>query len=497
MVIIVIMLLFLSAPVVADTKEGWYESFPAEDGKELADLQDDDFQSIEEATINKGFVRDGIWLKRDFSATEDHILWLDNHLLNRIEVWVLQGDSVLSHQVGGVGVPRAERSNVHPENIFTIPALDSLRIFMKVTANEDLRFNLVLMPVKQSHTILSEEAIVSMLPTGMMLALFFIYLFIFLSLRDLNLMPYLLFIFASILSNLKYEGYLFFYFFPYLPDIAPYTTSIDAFASITAAVFALQFLRLRNSASLAYKIILALIYLQVLCFFMGILGFGYIGLQITNLVATIYLLFALPLTVYLWVRKRLITAQYYLYSLIVLTIGVALFFMRNYGVIGFENIVLNHALQIALAVEMVVIGIGIARQIELLRKSKLRVEEENIRIITEQNQRLEALVKQRTQELDEKFELIRHQKEEIEALNEDLEQIVKERTQKLEVQNQRLIEYAYFNAHKVRGPVARILGLINLFDDGQLNAEKIIHNLKISTQELDKAIRDINDRLSD
>ena len=50
--------------------------------------------------------------------------------------------------------------------------------------------------------------------------------------------------------------------------------------------------------------------------------------------------------------------------------------------------------------------------------------------------------------------------EEIRSMNENLEAIVKSRTEKIEFQKQQLSEFAFFNAHKVRGPLARIIGLI-------------------------------------
>ena len=71
--------------------------------------------------------------------------------------------------------------------------------------------------------------------------------------------------------------------------------------------------------------------------------------------------------------------------------------------------------------------------------------------------------------INEKNEEIMTQSDELQTINEamkrvnsDLENNVEERTREVKIQNQKLIEYAYFNAHKVRGPLARILGLVNV-----------------------------------
>ncbi len=55
--------------------------------------------------------------------------------------------------------------------------------------------------------------------------------------------------------------------------------------------------------------------------------------------------------------------------------------------------------------------------------------------------------------------------QQISSINNSLEKKVEERTQKLKDQNNKLIDYAHFNAHEVRGPVARLSGLLLLIED--------------------------------
>ena len=85
------------------------------------------------------------------------------------------------------------------------------------------------------------------------------------------------------------------------------------------------------------------------------------------------------------------------------------------------------------------------------------------------------------------------QAEEIQGINENLEMLVKERTAELEKKNQALEEYAFINAHKLRGPVASILGLLNLLakcnpeDDASVIREHLHH----SASKLDAVVRSI------
>jgi signal transduction histidine kinase len=113
---------------------------------------------------------------------------------------------------------------------------------------------------------------------------------------------------------------------------------------------------------------------------------------------------------------------------------------------------------------------------------------------------LEAKVEERTMEIQMKTEEIMAQNEEITAqaeeikgINENLELIVNQRTLELEKKNKALEEYAFINAHKLRSPLASILGLINLFRKTKLDEEAIIINehLQQRADELDEVIRSI------
>lgn len=97
--------------------------------------------------------------------------------------------------------------------------------------------------------------------------------------------------------------------------------------------------------------------------------------------------------------------------------------------------------------------------------------------------------------------LIKDQKEKIEYLNGHLENQVKKRTKELEKRNDQLVSYAFMNAHQVRGPLSRMLGLFEVNRIEAFNSEserdKMLHDLERSANELDQVINDINTQLED
>lgn len=100
---------------------------------------------------------------------------------------------------------------------------------------------------------------------------------------------------------------------------------------------------------------------------------------------------------------------------------------------------------------------------------------------------------ERQDEILTQSEQLKATNEEIEAINSNLEGLVKERSQKIIEQNERLTNFAYFNAHKVRGPLARILGLISIMEL-DLKKETIPYSemLKQAGIDLDNSISEIN-----
>ena len=97
-------------------------------------------------------------------------------------------------------------------------------------------------------------------------------------------------------------------------------------------------------------------------------------------------------------------------------------------------------------------------------------------------------------ELEIREEELTAANEEITAHNENLDELVKRRSKKIEEQLTLFHKYAYLNAHTVRAPLARILGLVNLLDyeNHTAGSSILIDKLKASAVELDNIITGMN-----
>jgi signal transduction histidine kinase len=93
-------------------------------------------------------------------------------------------------------------------------------------------------------------------------------------------------------------------------------------------------------------------------------------------------------------------------------------------------------------------------------------------------------------------ELVTRQ-EETRAINDNLETLVEKGAREVEDKNLALAEYAFINAHMLRGPLCRMMGLIHLMErePDRYNSEQLTQ-LKTITHEIDQRIREINSVIS-
>ena len=79
------------------------------------------------------------------------------------------------------------------------------------------------------------------------------------------------------------------------------------------------------------------------------------------------------------------------------------------------------------------------------------------------------------------------------AVNRNLEQIVNDRTAKIQQQNDILIKYSFTNAHQLRGPLARLLGLAALHRlDKEADTDFIIQNIVNEAYAIDNVVKQIS-----
>ncbi len=142
----------------------------------------------------------------------------------------------------------------------------------------------------------------------------------------------------------------------------------------------------------------------------------------------------------------------------------------------------------------------LAQDISQLIDQKNRIEVLNIGM----SQKIAEIERQNALLIDQRGEIekinveIKKSNEEIKNINATLESRVSERTKNLEKKNMQLAEYAFINAHLLRGPLCSILGLVNLLEKHpESDDETVLFHMKKSTIELHEVVAKITKAIED
>lgn len=115
------------------------------------------------------------------------------------------------------------------------------------------------------------------------------------------------------------------------------------------------------------------------------------------------------------------------------------------------------------------------------------------------NQQFYLTLQRRNETISEQNKELEEQRKSLQSLANQLKHKVATDAHKLKKQDEQLTEYTFFNSHILRAPVSRIRGLLNLLSHKpNLEEETRIRGLlSENMNELDQAIKSINDKLSE
>jgi signal transduction histidine kinase len=112
------------------------------------------------------------------------------------------------------------------------------------------------------------------------------------------------------------------------------------------------------------------------------------------------------------------------------------------------------------------------------------------------NEKLLTELKLQASEIKSQNEKLVQSESNLSNLNHHLEALVEKKIENIKKQNALLLKYAYANAHYVRGPVARILGLFQLKKiDPDLTYPWFFEKVEYETNQIDKILKRISDEL--
>lgn len=286
--------------------------------------------------------------------------------------------------------------------------------YIKVENPHPIVFSFFVGSSSAINSILVRHYLIIAFYAGILWALLFYNVFLFLGTKDRNYLYYCFYIFMLLLAQATLLGYSNPFFYDISTSIGDYAVPVtSSLTALSAIIFTIHFLRTRFFTPLLHIVFLGLMLLSIAVIISSFLGnnlFAYRLLDFNNAFAG----FIAIITSVIIARKKYRPAYLYLLSWLFFALGIIVFSLRNMGVLP-ANGFTNYVLYIGTALEMIFLSIALADKINLLRKEKeesqvnaLIISQENERLVKEQNVRLEEEVAKRTQELENANEQVNH-----------------------------------------------------------------------------------------
>lgn len=258
---------------------------------------------------------------------------------------------------------------------------------------------------------------------GMILIFSFYNLIMFLAVRQVQYLYYVLYNLSVALYEMCTDGIAYQYLWPHSPGWNQYAFAVPLCCmSIFALLFTRKLLYVRSRAPVLDKVIMGIIAARITFFVAALLfnraWFNYKFIEMIPLAVAFYT------GIHIWLRGYR-PARFFVLAYSFLFVGFMLkfFIMLGYSWLNF-GVVSYYSLSFCFILEMFFLSFAIGDKVRLLKKKKDKAQRQIIRQMSENarlkdglNRELESQVKARTRELSEKSELIAQQNEELQQAN--------------------------------------------------------------------------------
>jgi two-component system NtrC family sensor kinase len=351
-----------------------------------------------------------IWMKFSIANKVDqpvHYLDLQYSNITHLVLYELKNDSLVKIKEDGNGIKFDQRKKTSPNFIFevNIKKDDVATYFLKVNSDHPLLLPIFVQDRKSLEDSENFQTIITGIYVGIIFAIFFYNLFLFVSTLDKSYLIYVFFLLFLGLAQLTVSGYTFKYLWPNSPWFNKYAlTSTSSLAGIAAISFGMFFLHIERYTPKLLWFFYLLIGIYAACIGFSFAGYNYLSYQILNFAGMIGGISLLAVSWYI-ARKGYKPGYFYFVAWISFLLGMVVFAFRNFNILPYNGFT-TYILYVGSAIEAILLSIALADKINILRKEKelsqaeaLRISQENEKLVREQNIQLERKVSERTEEL--------------------------------------------------------------------------------------------------
>ena len=386
---------------------------------------------------------------------------LTQSMMDYVDFYQVQGDSVIRENFAGHRRPFDNRYVKHQTYIYRVPIKkgESETIYLKIKSGKQLTLPIYVGSVE----VIVENAMFIDLLFGIYLGIIMVMLlynlFLYFSIRDITYLYYVTYLGIVMLTQSSMQGYIFRFILPTHPEIADMFIYISiGLIGIAAVEFSKHFLSSKKNTPLLHRISFVFWALYGVQISLGIAGYGNISYTMMLALAMVSAVYVLYMAVVIML-KGFRPAKFFLVAWGGFIFCVVIYVLKDFDIIFHYNNITNFTLLIGSAFEAIMLSFALADKINILKGEKeqsqletLKLLQENERMIKEQNVVLESRVNERTLELYEANE----------ELNSTLENL--KQTQSQLVESEKMASLGQLTAgiaHEINNPINFVTSNIN------------------------------------
>ncbi|MFY0253535.1 7TM diverse intracellular signaling domain-containing protein [Chitinophaga sp. 30R24] len=335
------------------------------------------------------------------------MLEVEYPIIDDITLYELLPDGTIKSKRMGEFTSFEDRGYDHQNYQFPIyiPQHEARQFYLKVKAGEQLQLPINLSTPDNIVDKNNKRELIFGIYVGVILAMIFYNLFIYISTRDNSYLIYVSYIICTGLTQVTLQGYSFRFLYPHSTWLAMHATAlVPIFNGLTALVFIQKFLSTRINYPIGHKLLNVTFCLYSICLVPTFLDQYNYAQILVQLVAFIGAIVAL-IVAYRISLKGVSAARFFLLAWSIFLLSIFVFVLRNFNLLPFNNFT-DYALQIGSALEVLLLSFALAHKINVFKAEKeasqqiaLAISQENERLVREQNIILESKVKDRTEDL--------------------------------------------------------------------------------------------------
>ena len=411
------------------------------------------------------------WLKftiiNETTRRKNWLLELFDFRIDYFEIYIPDGAGQYTTYTGGSKYPFSAREYNHKNFAYDLPLNlndTPLTIYVKIKANRPVSFIGSIRSYKYFSSYASTEYLSLALFYGIILAMCIYNIFLFLALKDVTYLFYVLYVFSIGIYTSSQDGLGFEYIWPNHPTLNNYIFPLSIYSMVLWALFyARSFLNTRKLSPKVDKVIIGLIIVRTAVF---IVEFFYPAIAFIIWIDLIPL-FAAYLAGIICFLSGHRMARFYVLAFTMLFAGFIITGLEHLHLIE-DSILSVYSFNAGVLCEMMLLSLALADRIKVLNIEK---------------------------EIAQKATIAQLQENELlkDKVNLELESKVKERTKELEFKNKELDTFVYRASHDIKGPLKSIIGLttVGLKDIKDSTALNYFEHILKSSKRLDHLVADL------